>query len=458
MLRGIRIILIMAIAVLSLNAWPIWAANQSKTPPKKVIHIQHWQTKNGATVYFVQRRELPMVDVRVVFTAGSAYDGKNHGLSELTNSLIGEGAQSETANQIASDFDRLGAQFATSAGRDQATVALRVLSNKKYLQPALKTFVKVLSEANFPTKAIRRIKNQTLAAISAGQQTPGGVAEKAFYQAVFSGQPYAHSPLGSAKTVAAIDKNKIVEFYHRYYVAKNADIVLVGHLTRRQAVGIANEIVDGLPTGAAAKRLKLAPHLKAPVVQHINFPSRQTAILIGQVGITRKNPNYFPLIVGNAILGGFPTTSILFQQVREQRGLAYYAYSFFRPLRYRGPFMISLKTKVSKTKLALSVVDTIVKNYLKQGPSAEQLKEAKQNIIGSFPLTLASNKNIVAVLTNIAFYHRPLDYLDTYRSKIRAVTVLQIKEAFDREIHLNKLVTITVGPIKVDNHGRKPQK
>jgi len=411
-----------------------------------VMKIHRWKTANGATVYFVRVPSLPMLDVRAVFAAGSAYDGKSYGLASLTSSMIGEGSTAQNANQIAATFDRVGAKFNISAGRDMVVVSLRSLTDPKYLIPALATFSSALTKATFPLKALQREKNRAIAALHVEQQEPNEVASNAFYAAVYRKQAYAHQPLGTITSVKRLTREKVSTFYNRYYVARNASIVLVGDLTSRKAKKIARLISQGMHAGARAKGLKQAAMLTKPLDRHIIFPAKQTTVILGQVGITRRNSDYFPLIVGNYAFGGLPLSSILFRQVRDNRGLAYYAGSSFRPLRYRGPFIITFQTRANKAKEALAVVQQALKDYVDNGPTEAQLDAAKQNLIGSFPLALATNSDIAGVLTRIAFYHQSLNYLDRYRTKVAAVTREQVKVAFEKLIHPNKMVTILVGP------------
>lgn len=415
-------------------------------PQRKILNIQTWKTPKGARLFFVKAPELPMVDVRVIFAAGSAYDGVHYGLAALTNNLLSEGTYSKTANQIAADFDSVGAQFGYSAGRDRAVVQLRSLVAAQYLQPALNTFSDVLANASFPKKAIARVKAQTVAGIRYGQQRPTTIAKNALYKALYSQQAYAHPVLGTLKSVALLNKKQLEQFYKQYYVANNANIIIVGDVSFTKAKQITEQITKGLPQGHPAVRLKDVASIHQAIFQHVNYPAKQTTILLGQIGINRKNPDFFPLIVGNYILGGMPLSSILFKDVRSQRGLVYYAYSHFSLLQSRGPFFIQLQTRAAKTEQALKVVNKALQRFVKNGPTDSQLKAAKQNLMGSFALNLASNSNILSVVSDIAFYHRPLNYLDHYRARIQAVTALQVQKAFQKIVHPNKMVTITVGP------------
>lgn len=412
-----------------------------------VLNIQHWETKNGAEVYFVQRKELPMLDIQIVFNAGSAEDPANNlGLSSLTNAMIGENTKHLDADGIARAFENVGAQLGNFSDRDMAGLSLRTLIGPKFLEPALTTFQAVISEANFPSTAFNRLKEQTIAQLKAQQQDPWQLASNQFFQLIYGTAVYAHNPLGTTADVNAMNQHQLMQFYQQFYVAKNADIILVGDITTAQANSISEKLAQSLPTGNAARTLNMAENLSKNKSAQIQYPLKQSTIMLGQVGITRQNPDFFPLIVGNAVLGGLPLSSLLYYEIREKNGLAYVASSGFEPMALRGPFIIAMQTKAASTQTALTMAQTILKKFIETGPTQDELTAAKQNLIARFPLTLSTNSGILAVLTHIAFYHQPLNYLDVYAQNINAVTTEQVKNAFEKNIDPNKMATVIVGP------------
>jgi zinc protease len=162
----------------------------------------------------------------------------------------------------------------------------------------------------------------------------------------------------------------------------------------------------------------------------------------------RGDPDYFALYVGNHIFGGSGLVSLLAEEVREKRGLSYSVYSFFSPMRADGPFLMGAQTKNDQAQLALDVMRNSLRDYIQRGPTDAELKASKQNITGGFPLNIASNGKIVEYISMIGFYKLPLDHLDTFVSKINAVTKEQIKDAFKRRVHPDKFVTVVVGNSK----------
>jgi zinc protease len=166
---------------------------------------------------------------------------------------------------------------------------------------------------------------------------------------------------------------------------------------------------------------------------------------MGQPGIERADPRYFPLTVGNYILGGGGFVSRLTEQVREKRGLSYSVYSYFSPALQAGPFTIGLQTRKDQTDQALKVVQEVLEEFVSQGPTQEELQAAKDNLIGGFALRIDSNKKLLDNVANIAWHHLPLDYLDTWSDQVQRVSVKDIHEAFKGLIDPQKMVTVVVG-------------
>ncbi|MDM8568056.1 pitrilysin family protein [Thiotrichales bacterium HSG1] len=406
--------------------------------------IQHWQTNSGTKVYFVPAPDLPMVNIEVVFDAGSARDGNKPGLAKLTNGLLNEGASGYSADQIAEKFDNLGAIFGNSTKRDMAKLTLRCLTEPKLLQPALEMLALLLTKPDFELKALERVRQQMLTKLKYKQQSPSDIAKQKFYETVFKKHPYATLPTGTIDSVTALTREDLQQFHKQYYVANNMLISIVGALDRKAAENLANTIAK-LSVGTVPKALPKVASLTEAKTIHIEHPTTQTKVLIGQPGLKRGDKDYFALYVGNYILGGSSLVSLLSEEVREKRGLAYSAYSYFAPQRVLGAFVAGLGTRNDQTAQAIEIVRKTMQDFIKNGPTETELKEAKQGITGRFPLRIKSNRDIVGYLSILGFYDLPLDYLHTFNSNIEAVTLSMIKDAFQRRINIDKFVTVTVG-------------
>lgn len=407
-------------------------------------HIQQWQTQNDARVFFVEAPELPMVDIKIAFDAGSARDGADSGIALFTNGMLEEGAENLSVEQIASGFDDLGARFSTSSSTDMATISLRTLTQNRLLEPALKLFATVTGRATFPAAAVERVRNQLLVSLQSQKQKPGTIASKAFYAALYGDHPYATPSGGTKQSINAITRDSLLDFYRKYYVSSNAMVVIVGAVNRTRAEAIAEEVTQYLPNGKKALEL-VPPQMQIVANQHIEHDSSQTHILLGHLGYRRGASDKFALYVGNYILGGGGFASRLTDEVREKRGLSYSAYSYFSPMRKTGPFVMGLQTKNSKADEALGVVRETLQQFLKKGPTEKELIAAKKNITGGFPLKIDSNSDLMSYVLVIGYYDFPLDYLDNFNHKVNAVTVEQIGDAFNRRIDPANMHLIMVG-------------
>jgi zinc protease len=407
--------------------------------------IEHWQTAQGSRVYYVQTQSLPMVDVRVAFDAGSARDGAQFGLAALTNAMLESGAGELDADAIANRFESVGAGFGSGVSEDIAWLSVRSLTQRDLFDKALETFKTVLTRPTFADDDFQREKSRTLAGLKHREESPAAIANIAFGKAVYHDHPYAHPEEGIVETVAGFEADNLRQFHKTYYVAANAIIVIIGDVERKQAEKIAEGLMADLPVGSKPAEIPPVVMPTQASKQHIEFPSSQTHVLIGMPGTHRKDPDYFPLYVGNHVLGGGSMVSKLFDEVREKRGLAYGAYSMFAPLYRQGPFSISLQTRNDQADKALEVANATLNDFLAKGPSDAELLAAKRNITGGFALRTDTNSKLAEYVTMIGFYQQPLDYLDVFQAKVEAVTAEQIKEAFQRRIHPEWLQTVTVG-------------
>ena len=406
--------------------------------------IQHWQTASGAKVYFVENHDIPMLDVAVDFAAGSGFDKpQQQGVAGLTHDLMDLGTAQLSEDDIAKQIADLGAQLGGHFDTDRAGISLRTLSNQTERDAALAIMVAVLQTPIFSDTILQREKVRSIAALKEAETKPESIASKAFNQAVFGTHPYgAHAEVSD---IEKIQRDDLLNFYRSHYAAKGAIVAIMGDITQAEAAAIAQRLTANLPAGGAKGIL---PEVNLNIVaseQRIEHPASQSHILMGAPGIARNDPDYFPLYVGNYILGGGGFVSRLMHEIREQRGMAYSVYSYFMPMQQVGAFQIGLQTKKEQADDALKQVRLTLNEFVKNGITESELKSAKQNIIGGFPLRIDSNKKILDYLSAIGFYQLPLTYLDDFSAKVEAVSTRQIREAFQRRVHPNAMATVIVG-------------
>ncbi len=417
-------------------------------PAAAILPIQHWQTAGGSRVYFVENHDLPMLDLSVEFPAGSAYDtAEKSGAAAMTNRVLQLGADGMDEDEIARRMADIGAQLGGGSETDRAGLSLRTLSSAREKRQALDVFARVLSNPSFPQDILEREKARLIGALKEADTKPETIASVNFYRLIYRAHPYALRSRGDVETVAKLTRDDLISFYRRHYDRRYAVIALVGDITRAEAEAIAEQVTRDLPHGNGPEpTLPAVSPLDAGVKRFIAHPASQAHILIGTPAIRRGDPDYFSLFVGNHVLGGGGFVSRIIEEVRQKRGLAYSAYSYFEPLQREGPFVIGMQTKRTQAEEALQVVDSTLRNFLKNGPSEDELRDAKRNIVGSFPLRIDSNRKIHGYLALIGFYRLPLSYLEDFAGNVERVTVADIKDAFARRVDPERLVTVVVGP------------
>jgi zinc protease len=422
--------------LLLLCALPAWAG----------LDIQHWETSQGARVVFVENHDLPMLDVSVDFSAGSARDVRAlSGLANLTRHVMTLGAGKYSEKDIAERLADVGAVFSGRFDADRAGFQLRTLSGEAERSQALDVLTAVLSAPRFEAEIVSREKARTIAALQEAATKPETIAAKAFSTAIYGEHPYALEEGGEPETVARLTGDEMLVFYRGHFRAKAMTLAIMGDISRQVAEQMAEQLAAGLPGGDAPPALPAVARDAMGSERVIPHPATQSHLLMGLPGLKREDPDYFPLHVGNYVLGGGGFDSRMMEEVRQKKGLAYSAYSYFIPMQELGPFQMGLQTRRGATDEALRTAREVLARYLQEGPSEGELTQAKNNLVGGFPLRLDSNKKILEYLAVIGFYRLPLDWLDTYTAKVEAVSRDDVLRAFRSRVRPEALSTVVVG-------------
>ena len=400
-------------------------------------------------VYFVAADDLEIIDIRVVFDAGSVRDGDLPGLALLTGHMLKQGAAGQDADQISAAFEDQGARFSISVNRDYATLNLRSLSEPKNLSTAIQTMADVLRYPDFPEEDLERERNRLLVAIQQRKQSPEALAKEAFYATLYSDHPYGNLPGGTEESVTQIRKADLEHFHQQHYTRMNAKLIIVGAVDRIRVEQITELLFAALPKG---NQLPPIPSVSPPPVIHkyVPHPSTQTHILMGLPVLKMDSPDRIPLFIAGRILGG-GMISRLFRSVREERGLAYSVYSYFQPMAQAGPFVVGAQTQIEKKEETLQILRRELSAFAEDGPTAEELEGAKKNLKGGFPLNISSNNKVADYLVWMAFYGLPPDYLDSFISRVEGTTLEQVRESFKRHIIPDDLVIVEVGSRQEDS-------
>ena len=420
-----------------------------------LLPIEHWREPSGAQVWLVNSPGIPMVDVQIAFDAGSRRDpAAQAGLAQAAALMSAKGVRAQDdapaldENALGEAWADLGASFGAHADRDSYSYALRSLTDPALLQRAARLAARQIAQPSWPEPVWESERARWSAAIKESYTRPGPVAARAFSGALYGSHPYGQRP--EEDTLARIGVADLQAFHTRAIAACRARVSLVGALDRAQAQALVRALLALLPERDPADCAPLpavpdAPPLAQPQVQRIAFPSAQAQVLIGQLGIARRDPDFLALLVGNHILGGGGLVSRLTEEVREKRGLSYSVYSDFSPGLNVGGFVVALQTRPDQADQALQVAQQTLARYVQDGPTEAELQAAKDNLIGGFALRIDSNRKLLANVSNIAWNGLPLDYLEHWTQRVQALTVADVRAALQRHLHPERMATVVVG-------------
>ena len=428
--------------------------------------IEHVRLDDRLEVYWVLDHALPMVDIQVDFDAGSRFDpARLTGLSGATAQMLSKGVRGESApdkgpakgqrwqpldeNALGQAWADLGAIFVASSSDDRLSVRMRSLVKTDILDKAVELASREIGTPAFDATIWRRERAMSVSSIEESLTQPAPVASKLFRENVFGTHPYGQSV--TVASVKAIETQDLQRFHQRFFTPCRARVSMVGDLQRADVERIARTLLSRLPKAQSCAALAPLPTL--PAVQALGkgkpvalaFAASQAHVLMGQPGIARDDARYFPLTVGNYILGGGGFVSRLTDQVREKRGLSYSVYSYFYPELQTGPFTIGLQTRKDQAHQALAVVGEVLDDFVSHGPTPAELQAAKDNLIGGFALRIDNNKKLLDNVANIAWYGLPLEYLQTWTQAVQGVTLESIHEAFKSVLDPKTMVTGIVG-------------
>ena len=419
-----------------------------------------WETEAGVRVVMYEIKSIPLIDLAIDVDAGSRWDPIGlEGLSAMTQSMIFKGTQAfgeqeELSEQETLEFIAKTALVKSSSNdRDKTSLRFRFLSDLEIRESVLQFISRVLAFPKFNTEILEREKNNTISRLEESLTKPQTVAIRNLWKSMYPDHPYGRSI--SSESISSLSEKDLMSFHQTFWTPNRVTLSIVGNISFSEAKKLADKITNPL-----SKKISTNGHFKSlefqqllpPVtfggktVKKISHPAAQSHIWMGLPVLARHETDHiFPMLVANHILGGSGFGSRLTKEIREDRGLSYSVFSAFSLLKQKGPFFVGLQTGKENSEKAIEVMVNTLSDFIKNGPSEEELETAKQGIVGGFALRLDSNSKILENLAQIVFYDLPLDYLDNWISRIQAVTLDDVKKVLKDRINLNKSSLIVVG-------------
>lgn len=409
------------------------------------LDLQKDQLPNGLRILLVERHSLPIVMATLLIKASPLQEeAQKAGTAYLTGKMLTEGTSKRKAFDISNQIDYIGASLDTAVNKDFTTVSLSVL--KKDIETGFDLFSDIVLNPSFHADELTRRKTLLSGALKQKEEDPSYVASKAFAKTIYGAFPYARPVEGSVESIALINRDDTVRFYDRYYRPDNALLVVVGDLTREELLNLARRYFSAWRVSAKNEAAVVPAEierseLKQPRTVVIDREVSQASIVIGHKGIARANPDYYAAQVMNYILGGGGFSSRLMKIIRDDLGLTYGIFSSFSSNLYAGAFEVDVQTKSESAGQVIAETLKQMRRIRADGVTDEELKEAKDFMIGSFPRRLETSRKVADFLTAVEFYNLGDDYIDKYKDYVGKVTkedVLRVARKYlnDQDIEI----------------------
>jgi zinc protease len=436
-----------AVAVICMAAQSVDRTKPPQTPPiptYKLPPMQEAKLPNGLGVLLVEDSRFPLVTVRLNFGAGSKFDPKDiPGLSEAVAKLLIEGTKTRSSRQISEETDAIGGTISGNSGPDSLTVSGSALSEN--LPKLMALLADVTLNATFPQDEVDLYKQNRVQNLRAQHSEPSFLAEEKMASVVYGTSPYAHiAPTEAA--IQKVDVKTLTAFRDSYLLPNNAALLIIGKLPAR------DEVLKTINQAFGAwkqKPLPPAPKMDFPAPKRqivlVDRPgSVQADIHIGRLAPTRLSPEFFPLMVGNTVLGG-GTNSRMFKNIREKEGFAYDAHSEYDTARESGDFQAVTQVRNDVLEPAMKAVIAELDQMANVPVGGDELTNTKNYIAGLYLLRLETQEGVANQLNNMKTLGLPSDYLETYVTRVRSVEPGHVQSAAKKYIAPGDAAIVVVG-------------
>jgi zinc protease len=417
------------------------------TPPLPAFRlppVYETRLSNGLHVVLVEDARFPLITVRLAFQAGSKFDPEElPGLSEGAGALLKEGTATRTSRQIAEELAAIGGSLDGLSGADTLTIAANALA--EHHARLLDLVAEVAQNASFPPEEVSLHQANRKQALLVQRSRAAFQAEEKLEELLYGSHPYARTT-PTLESIDRLSSELLARFRDRYLGPSNSVLIVLGMLPVRAQL---LEAIQERFGGWKPKELPAPPEAKFPAPQRrlvlVNRPgSVQADIRVGRLAVTRRDPDHFPLLVGNTILGG-GASSRLFNHIREEKGYAYDAHSALQRMRDSGHFEVATQVRNEVAGEALAAVVEELETISREPVSATELSDVKNYLSGSFVLSLTSQNSLASQIALVRTMGLPNDYLETYTARIRSVEAEQILTSARKYMDPGNAIIVVVG-------------
>ncbi len=412
---------------------------------EKIVPIQELTTPSGLKIWLTESHSLPMVSVEIAFRGGAVFDLEDKkGLANLTAEMLTQGAGKLSSKEFLEQTERLGANIGSDV--DDLTININLQSLAENFDASFALLALAIKKPAFNKPDFVRLKQAILAGRKRIKESPSQLANEAFDALVYGRyHPYGQPLQGVESSIKKITRRDIEKYHDKMFTQKNMIISVVGAIKPEEIIKLVEFHFAKLPKGKLVNKPTIVPKEQPPVLKKITLNVPQTTIIMGHKGLSRTDDDYFAALFMNHILGGGGFSSILMEEVREKRGLAYGIYSYFDPMPFWGAYQTVVQTKNESAYEVVELVKEEINNVINNGVTAEQYDAALDYLVGSFPLRLDSNEDILSYLTFMQTEELGIDYLDKWVAQIKAVSRDDIKAVAKKRLRTDEMIVVMVG-------------
>ncbi len=443
------------LAVISAFCTNLLAQNMNedfrKTAPAPLAPVPFNITKpfetslpNGLKVVIFEDKRLPLVSYRLAFPTGDINDPKdNIGLTSAVTSLLDEGTKNRSSKQFSDEIEKLGASISASSTSDNTIVAGSALS--LYSSDVLRLMADIVLNPTFPESELKLYKQNTIEGLKFQRSQPGFLADERISKILYGSHPYSVvSP--SAADIEKLTPEKLAAHHKKMFVPGNATLIVVGDVNRDALLKEIRETFGNWQKGTVdAMKFPAPPVRNAATLTIVDRPgSAQSNIVLANIAIDRANPDYFPVLVMNQVLGA-GASARLFMNLREEKGYTYGAYSSFDTRRQAGSFEASAEVRTPVTGDSIKEFFFELNRIRDEKVPAKELQDAKNFLTGVFPIRAETQEGLTNLITSQQLYNLPADYLQTYRDKVNAITADEVARVAKKYITPDRVAIVIVG-------------
>ena len=435
-IAGARRIAFVVAACLVMMPW-------APTPSHAAAKIQHLVSPGGIEAWFVQDATVPLIAMEYAFGGGATQDPADKpGVGNMVADLIDEGSGDLDSQTFHERLDRRAIDLSFSSTRDHFRGSLRMLKDNK--DEAFDLLRMSLTSPHFDSVDVERIRTQIISGLKRDTSNPGALASRKFLEIAFGDHPYGRQASGTLESVPKITVADLKDYVRRVLAKDTLRIAVVGDIDAASLGKLLDQTFGGLPAKASLTPVPDIEAAQPPQRAFIPLDVPQTVVTFGGPGIKRNDPNFMAAYVVNHILGGGSLSSRLYHEVREKRGLAYSVYDALLWMDHSAVFVGNTGTRADRAGETVEAINTEIRRMAEDGPTQQELDEAKSYLKGSQMLALDTSAKLASALLQYQLDKLPIDYIEKRNAVVDAVTLDDAKKAAQR-LWGHGLITVIVG-------------